>query len=170
MPISELIQLGILIVLTITLLGIWVQAGRLKESVNTSNVLTRHEMYFRTYENAQRIGDPNFLKVVEAYPEDWANPDKWVNYSNNDKIKSLWFLSIYEYLFHELKLKEMKVIDEKEWKDSVEWIIDLLREDIFWDICEHHGRNYPELAGEIEKICDEKGITRILKEAKDHLA
>lgn len=148
MSMGDYIQIGILLVLTATLIAIVWQIRTYNRLFNAQVLRDRFEMYWKTYDP---ISD-NQIKEFELIPDDYINIEKYENYykGNKDAIhKYLIYLQLYEYLALAHKLYELGINDPL-GHVTEKWTEDLLKINEFIDVHDYHKRFYPEFAKLIE--------------------
>ncbi|MFI5354190.1 MAG: hypothetical protein ACHQX0_01140 [Desulfobaccales bacterium] len=150
MSMGDDIQIGILLVLTATLIAIVWQIRTHNRLFFAQVLRDRFDMYWKTYDP---ISDAQIAEF-ELIPDDYIDIGKYEKdyKGKKDAIhKYLICLQLYEYLAFAFKLKEAKIIDPLgQWTE--EWTYDLCEKKEFMDVHGYHKKYYPEFAKFIVRI------------------
>jgi hypothetical protein len=154
MSTNDKIQLGILIVLTATLIVIAFQIHLYNRLLKAQLLRDRFDMYW----SLDSIKDEE-IDELHLVPDDYIDHDKYEKEYKSDKQalhKYLYFFQIYEYLGFQYKLKEFNLPDPLKYDWTLNWTIDLLEHKEFIDVHEYHKRFYEEFAKVIDSHLSQK--------------
>ena len=148
MSLGDYIQIGILFVLTATLIALVWQIRTYNRLFNAQVLKDRFEIYWKTYDP---ISDSQITEF-ELIPEDYINLEKYEKHYKGEKDairKYLIYLQLYEYLAFSHKLDELGITDPL-GHVTEKWTRDLLKVNEFIDVHDHQKRFYPEFSKLIE--------------------
>ena len=147
---GDYIQIGILLILTATLIAIVWQIRTHNRLFFAQVLRDRFDIYWKTY---NPISDAQ-INEFELFPDDYIIIEKYENdyKGKKDAIhKYLICLQLYEYLAFAFKLKDAKIIDPMgQW--TKEWARDLCDKKEFMDVHDYHKRFYPNFGKYIDEI------------------
>ena len=142
MQISDLIQISILLILTLTLVAIYRQFLLQNKLFKAQLLKDRFEMYWKTFPS---VTDEE-VRSFKDFPNDWITPELFdAKYRDKDnKIRRYIIISkIYEYLAFTYHIKTIELPDllGDEWLEK--WVNQLLNEEEFFDVHESYKGYYP---------------------------
>lgn len=141
--IGQVIQLGILVVLTITLVAIYKQHELQNKLFKAQVLKDRFEMYWNTY---APVSDDE-LRSFTDHPDDWITSELYESAYRNNPVKIRRYISTskkYEYLAFTYRMKTLEIEDPlgDHWLEK--WTEDLLSEEEFFDVHDSYKGYYQD--------------------------
>jgi hypothetical protein len=151
MQVSDIIQISILAILTLTLIAIYRQFILQNKIFKAQLLKDRYEMYSKTYDV---VTDDHVINFND-FPNDWIDNDLYERkYKNNEK-KIRRYLNIsktYEYLAFTWKIKSLKIPDMLGDNWIKMWVEQLIDNDEFLDVYDSYKGYYPDFENFISNI------------------
>lgn len=149
--IGDWIQLGILVVLLITMYAVYRQY-RLQNKLYFAQLLRdRFEMYW----NACTPASDKQVESFKDYPEDWIVRDRYEQtYKNDDRMirRFIVMANTYEYLSFTFSMRKIGIPDVlgEHWLDN--WTAKLSKQQVFTDVHDQYRGYYPEFEAFVDEL------------------
>lgn len=151
MAAADWIQIGVLLVLTVTMVAAFLQIKAQNKLLKAQILGQRMETYWKTYEP---VTDAQAAEV-DYYPDDYMDPAVYAQrYKGNvpELKKYIGILTIYEYLAFSYNLQDLGIPDSLGADWIKRWAGDLCRHAEFRDVHEWHRSYYPEFAKVVDAL------------------
>ena len=162
MTIDQCIQLGIAVILAVTL-------SLILRQVRMQGRLLKDQLQYNQFQMYAKVNEPvsdERIEELKLYPQDYMDVKLYnEHYKDNNKAihKYLYMSDLYEYLAFSYAMPPADIPSIESLK---RWTSDLCEETEFSEVHEYYWKYYPTFAKVVEELLDEKGLGQDQSRAK----